>query len=119
MYCLPGSSLDPSIGLLLLPDALPFAGLTVGYPSKTRSSSKDERSCSLSRKGKASDCGWIMSAHRHLALRLLPACEPFHKFCQPSREMSLNRPIGQPQPLPKLLKVFGVQRLIQRGASWD
>ena len=57
--------------------------------------------------------------HRYLTLGLLLACEPFDKFCQPSWEIGFNRSIGQPQPLPKLLKVVGTERLVQCGVRWD
>ncbi len=62
--------------------------------------------------------GRTLLISRSLTLSLLPACKPLHKLCQPSREGSLDRTVGDPQPLPKPLKVIRVQRLVQRGVGW-
>jgi hypothetical protein len=56
--------------------------------------------------------GQTLLISRSLKLSLLPACEPLHKLRQPSRKGSLNWFVGQPQPLPKLLKVTGALRLV-------
>ena len=54
-----------------------------------------------------------------LILGLLPPCEPLDKFGQPSRKGSLDRTVGQPQPIPKPLKLTGVQQPVQRGIAWQ
>jgi hypothetical protein len=53
----------------------------------------------------------------NLVPALLSSCEPLHKLCQPSRKWSLNRSVGQPQPLSKLLKVTGTRRLAWNGVG--
>ena len=55
----------------------------------------------------------------NLLLGLLPSRESLHKISQASREGSLDRTIGDPHSLSKLLKVIGVQRLIQCSVGGD
>jgi hypothetical protein len=51
--------------------------------------------------------GWAIADH--LNLGLLAPCEPLHKLRQTSREGSLNRSVGNPQPFSQPLKVTGIE----------